>query len=365
MDWDAVRDLLESWFGRFPASGQRELLRRFQSSATHETVEAFWELYLHELFKLSGCNILLHPDLPDSNHKPDFLIEWGSSQSAYVEATVLGLTRRERETIQRQSEFLDRLDELHIDNFWLDIEIYRDTPLIPSIGSLRDWLNTWLAPLNPDDYISMTKEASEWWARLPRRMWKEAGWVVSVRAIPKSPENRGKRTRTIGSDPSFGDWVTDDRDILKVLRRKRKHYNVSDRAFIVAVMCARSTCDHNEFQQALFSRAREHPSVLKSGKLSSPWKNQDEGLWITSGGPARNDVSAVLVSTYLQPWMVACVEPVVYHNPWANHPALIPLKSGNVRIDLSIGEMVDSPPEEPIAEYFGLDKSWPNEKSEA
>ena len=87
-DVAAIRKLLEEWFNRFPTAHQSELRARFRSldAVPHHT--AFFELYLHELLNLVGYRVHVHPRVPDSDKRPDFLVDRSGEPSFYLEAIV-------------------------------------------------------------------------------------------------------------------------------------------------------------------------------------------------------------------------------------------------------------------------------------
>ncbi|HLW33809.1 MAG TPA: hypothetical protein VKX40_16225 [Aequorivita sp.] len=78
-----IRETIESWFLSFPDSEKIELKNRFDKDMD----SAFFELFLYQMFKKLGFLITIHPELEDSNKRPDFLIEKDGVQS-YVEAKV-------------------------------------------------------------------------------------------------------------------------------------------------------------------------------------------------------------------------------------------------------------------------------------
>jgi hypothetical protein len=76
----AVRDLMEEWFTRFPASGQKDLRARFRSGDRGQSVGAFWKLYLHELHARLGFELEREPEVPAEGRS-------GSDQTAVASGT--------------------------------------------------------------------------------------------------------------------------------------------------------------------------------------------------------------------------------------------------------------------------------------
>lgn len=94
--WSEVRKLLEQWFTRYPVQEGNDLRKAFRSRLPGRHYAAWWELYLHELFLRLGYEVDVHPALPASSKKPDFLLRSCDSR-LYVEAAVLfsGIATRE------------------------------------------------------------------------------------------------------------------------------------------------------------------------------------------------------------------------------------------------------------------------------
>ena len=136
-----IRETLESWYSRFPdPTGD---LRSRLRAKDQNSLSAYFEFFLHELFLKIGLEVQAGPLLPTGT-RPDFLITGSAGESAYVEATVvLG----DRDNPHEQA-VLDAINEL-------DGEVPNDigvavstrgtldrTPKLTAIkGKVRGWLN--------------------------------------------------------------------------------------------------------------------------------------------------------------------------------------------------------------------------------
>lgn len=83
-DITIIRNTLEGWFLNYPENEKKELKSRFKKDFD----SAFYELFLYELFSKLGYEITIHPDLPSSPKRPDFLI-CRDGLEIYVEAKVV------------------------------------------------------------------------------------------------------------------------------------------------------------------------------------------------------------------------------------------------------------------------------------
>src|SRR5262249_44746022 len=75
--WDVmqVRQLLESWFAKYPSEHQPELAGRFRAPGKRGLEPPFFELFLHQLLLRLGFRVTVHPPLIGTERRPDFLAE--------------------------------------------------------------------------------------------------------------------------------------------------------------------------------------------------------------------------------------------------------------------------------------------------
>jgi hypothetical protein len=108
--WQAVRHVMNEWFGKWPADAQLDLRARFRDDDPHQSIGAFWELYLHELFGSLGYQLKRDPEVPGTTKRPDFLVS-DDLESFYLEATIVGHSDEEKSTKRRRDIMLDLVDE--------------------------------------------------------------------------------------------------------------------------------------------------------------------------------------------------------------------------------------------------------------
>src|SRR2546423_5573065 len=71
--FDRIRALMEDWFERYPAAGRADLRARLRTDSSDAFSAAFWELYQHETLTRMGFDLTLHPEVPGTAKRPDFL----------------------------------------------------------------------------------------------------------------------------------------------------------------------------------------------------------------------------------------------------------------------------------------------------
>src|SRR5699024_6105196 len=117
-DISIIRDTLNKWFIQYPNDEKLELKNSFRKKFD----DCFYELFLHQLFTKLGFDIQIHPELPNTSKKPDFLLKKGDLEF-YVEAKIVKNKSHQQEAVDRKiNEFYDNLSKLDTKNFLLDID---------------------------------------------------------------------------------------------------------------------------------------------------------------------------------------------------------------------------------------------------
>ena len=74
---------LESWYKDY-RDPDGDLRHRFRQDDAHQHDAAWWELYIYTLFRRLGYAVEVHPSVPRSSRRPDFLAV-DAHDSVYVE----------------------------------------------------------------------------------------------------------------------------------------------------------------------------------------------------------------------------------------------------------------------------------------
>jgi hypothetical protein len=265
----------------------------------------------------------------------------------------------ERRAERRRASIYDAINQISSPYFWLEIECLRETQTTPSLRSLKQQLGEWLRALDPNDsgFADLATQ-SEPWNSWPSYDWRQEGWHIRIKAIPKGPIFRGKSNApTIGIYmPNQAIMVNDQFEIRERLNDKAKKYGQQDKPYVIALLSLRVTTSETEILAALFGSDWESPQSIREGNTRH---GSGEGLWLSEAGPMRRNVSAVLTSTAVRPWMVARANVVVIHNPWADHPVTAELPFASVHADVADGTLRTSSAALSAAELFGIDPDWP------
>ena len=322
-EFGLVRVFLEEWFDAYPDAHKLNLRSRFRSPIDTQHHAAFFELLLFQLFRRLGATAEVHPPLPGQSRSPDFLIHPLDNASFLVEATIVTfLSDEDAAGEARLRQVYDVLDR-HVDsaNFfiWVDVDSSPKTP--PPARRIATFINEKLRGVDPDSLASAHQEGGN--DALPVWPFSHDGWSILFRPIPKKPAARGKLgIRPLGMF-STGFRSVDHRTPIRVAAlNKARSYGPVQLPFVIAIN-ALEPIDDIDINEALFGREKV-TVYFRDGNPTGPERTEmsrdPDGLWTSPSGPARTQVSAVLIASLLRPWSLGDARLALYHNPWATNP---------------------------------------------
>lgn len=148
--YQQIRGTIESWFSRYPAAEQSDMLRRLKV----DFPSAFFELFLHELLLRLGCNVEVHPDPgTGSSRRPDFLVTDPDGQQFFLEAVLATDLPQAKQSYQQvHNSVLDVINTVDSPNFLLGVrELVVSATKPPSERKLRKFLANKLSSADPDE----------------------------------------------------------------------------------------------------------------------------------------------------------------------------------------------------------------------
>lgn len=351
--FDRIRATMEEWWRRYPAEGRADLRGRLRSGSGDAFSGAFWELYQHESLIRQGYAVTLHPEVPGTSGRPDFLARKPGEVGFYLEATVATASRDKRASQMRLGAIYDVLNDLDTPNFFLDMEVEQEGVLPPATRRLRSELSAWLGTLDPDALIGQGLRYPDG----PQYVWEEADWRVRFRPIPKSPEHRGKPGRAIGIYDLGGGFIDTTSALRGAVAEKAGRYGKPDRPYVLAVLIEDNFVDNEDITNALFGRLAYR--ISQDPNREAQLVRQRDGSWMGPNGPVNTRVSAVLTAVNLGPWSVAHLAPRLWVNPWASIPLIDALPWQASRLDQSTGALTEDASAAAPADLFGLPEDWP------
>jgi hypothetical protein len=353
--WQRVRDLLTEWLSHYPAEDRPTLITRFRRSDRRGFLGAFWELYLHELFRRLGFDIVLHRTVDRANHRPDFRLHLGNTVT-YVEAVTIYESQARPIDDARLAPVLDAVNDVSPPDFHLDVEAYAIGDLAPAVSQLSRKLESWVQALDGASAASSSRSDSNHMLR-----WRHQGWDLRFSASPRSSKDRGTAgSRAKAANPGRGGIINDHRVFRQRLGEKTRFYGRQlDAPFVIALISYRPTTDFAELLTGLFGSAWEHPEMIRDRAIHRSRLAGTNGFWLTNKGVQYRDTSAVLTAFELMPWSVARSRPWLIANPWASHPLEIALPFNRVAVDPGTGTVERVETDFQPAAHFGLPPNWP------
>jgi hypothetical protein len=354
-----VRELFNAWVTRFASlqgdKATNDLLGRFRSKPDDQFYSAFWELYLHEVHVRLGFTVRVHPE-SDRGTRPDFSL-LRDGRSFYLEAVMPTPSSGEPQQPGNVQTVMEYIDSARHPDFFLALRFIAPNRDTPRKREVVHAVEGWLSSLNWD----------EWWrgGLCPEIAYPEAevpvrGWLLGLRALPRSPERRGGAlSRMIGMYPTttgFPDSVAEA--IKPTLDEKANKYGDLDAPYVVAVWTMSAMASEDTAAQALFGI--EMPLEAGSHRTGLPSPAQRDALW----SPARQHrgrASAVLAATS---WdfnysSVARVWPRLWANPGATRALDQQLPYPTTRVSEDETSIENTPATTEPSAVLELPTDWP------
>lgn len=350
--WQRIREELNRWFSNYPPEGADDLHSRFQERAADQHYAAWWELYLHKLFRQLGFEVQLHPELKDTTSRPDFRVCRGEESFLLEAATTFsGIVPSEERHGQRENWIKAAINRAKNPNFFVALDFQRVGLERPADREIIAPLEEWLRGLNPDDV------SAQGLTDAPELRLQPRDWDFVLTAIPIKPEARGKPDhRLLGMESGFAGYVNDVDKLSRTLERKRRQAGQPEEPFVIAVLLMSGFMDDEDIEQALLGRVAYQfsPDDFQQGR----WIRQRNGFWMRGNEPRSTRVSAVITGTNLMPWTLASVWPRLWPNPWAQRPLEVDLPFPKGIADQQ-GVVAYVDVDEAPHESFGLPADWP------
>lgn len=332
--WQSVRDILTEWLSYYPASEQPTLISRFRRTDRRGLLGAFWELYLHELFRRLDFRIELHPEVAATTHRPDFRLHRGTAV-VYVEAITLYEPQAYSIDDARLAPVLDAINRISSPRFLVSVDARQIASTALPLQRLSRELQSWLDTLEAASESGLQRTQNSVFR------WQERGWMLFFRPIRRGAaihETAGRRNP--GTSPARTTLVDDSRIIRQRLGGKARVYGRRfDEPFLIALMSYRPSHGPEAVLRGLFGPAWTDPEMMRDRVIQRSRSTSSNGLWLTNNGVQYQDVSAVLTAFDVMPWSITRSQPWLIANPWASHPLEIELPFNRFNVDTATGEI--------------------------
>ncbi len=307
---EAIRRLLQRWFGHYPLAHQKALKRRLSADDFHS---AFFELLLHEVLRRTECRPEVDPTLA-SGLKPDFLAVKRDTRFFLEAAVVTDESRDKKKREAVRSAVYDIINEVDSPDYFLGIkECTLKGHAQPPRKAILAFLRAHIGAANYDEVSAAFIEG------LDRVTWtyEDDRLTLVVTPVPKAKARGEPGVRPIGIYPMESRWGGSKEAIRKRLSEKAKRYKNLGEQFVIAVNCvSRWGTDWDDIVDALFGSLQV---VVDSRTRQAHESRARDGFFIGEKGPQNTRVSAVLVTTVF-PWSLAKASVKLILNPWAAYP---------------------------------------------
>jgi hypothetical protein len=348
--WQRVRDFIEAAFAEYPRDDAADIRARFRDRRWPEHVGAWWELYLHALFRAFGFSVEVHPALDGTTARPDFRV-WTPGGVLLVEARYVaaGLVSSEQR-VGRDDWIIAPLNDLTHPDFMVSIQIHQRGAPQPRRTAVTSGVLEWLDGLDADAL------AEQSFTDLPRFQGCAGDWRFELQPIAVSRKARGRQRRLVGMGPATGGYDNTVSALRRALKEKARRYGRPSDPLILAVLTTSGFTDTEDVVDALFGSqavqfdpGRPHDATMIRRR---------DGFWIAGAGYRGTRISAVLIGDAILPWSVTTRLPRLWVNPGAANPMGAQLDLPTARID-DEGKLALAEAEISAARRFGLNEEWP------
>lgn len=287
-----VRNLLNEWFSTYPENEQNELKARFKKTFS----SAFFELFIYQLFSNLGFQITIHPKIPGSSKKPDFLLIKGECQF-YLEAKeARDISQEEQAQNNMINQLYDQLSKVRLSNFLIYIEeLNLKSKKQPATKNIIKQIEEEATKHDP---IIITKQIEREGLEGNKKFTYEDDdlkLIISLIPIIKDTTDPDSE-RAIGMYPfeSINGGAQDS--IKDSFFKKAKRYGILDKPYFICIN-AIGIKGNAEFdaENALWGSLSWTWSTNPLNR-DGRWTRSRDGIFLDETGPRSQHVSGVLIT---------------------------------------------------------------------
>ena len=315
-----IRDRLESWFERFPVEARHDVRERFRENDDHAHQGAVFELLIHELLIRLDCRVEVHPDIPGTGSRPDFLARHGD-YSFYIEATVVDPKGSLSASRPLEEDVVAKINQLKSPHFYIYAKVDGELSSALSLRQVIEPFATLLRDHDPDEVQRMIDERGP--NAAPSEKIECGGWSLHGWLQPLPPERRGDGRRgTLVIGPARSGMIDSSTPVQRAIQKKAGKYGHLDAPLVVALNARDSFFDKDDEMQALFGK--EQVTFTKDyPDLPVKLTRKADGVWIQGGyKPRYTRLAAVLIFRDIAPWNLCDAPNCLYVNPYIDYTTL-------------------------------------------
>ncbi len=284
-----IRTTLNGWFGNYPSEHQKELKSAFEKKFE----DCFYELFVHELFYQHGCDITIHPEVPCTTKRPDFLIRKGIVEF-YAEAKNIRLSTEEAKAAKRYAQFYDGLNILarHPFLIWIT-DLNFKTVNQPSVKPLLDFLKIDMEKYNPVDVAEKMNASADY--EKPAFLFETDDFKIEGTYFPSNLLPEGDH-HFIASYPPFDFLGDGHEEVTAALKKKIDRYGKPDKPYLICVNIMEVLAAGQLSAESVFWGSPKFSFHPRNPASSVRLERETNGVFWDSQRPRRTHVSAILLN---------------------------------------------------------------------
>ncbi|HLP95010.1 MAG TPA: hypothetical protein VK168_13295 [Saprospiraceae bacterium] len=311
--FEEVRKTLNAWFFKYPIQERAELKQRF----IKEFSPAFFELFLFEFFCQLGYEVIVHPIVPGTTKRPDFLVKKGNFEF-YVEAKeATDLSESERSIRNINDHFYDQLNQINSPNFFLWIkELNIKSSELPRFTKIRRQIEHQINSFDPD--IIKEKIETGGLNQSDSITYEDEKVRITISLIPKTKSKGIEGLRPIGIYEVQSFWGDTDESIKTAIKKKASRYGHIDKPYLICINSTGFLTDDYSILSALFGSLKRSIST-NSENLNEKWFRERNGIFVGPKGPQFTRLSGIFItSLYVSNLHIANYQ--IYSHPFSKNP---------------------------------------------
>lgn len=251
-DVSLLREILECWYSNYPKNEKFDLLKRMKKYETFD--DAFFELYIHELFLKMGFFLTAHPKMLCSPNRPDYLAIKDEC-SIYIETKVdYNNSEKSRAKQNIINSIKDQINSIQSNNYKIileDLDILSENQ--PSIKGFRKHITNHFSRLSYDEIKTQTETS---FSNLPSYEYEDNGIRICYSIFYFYDKTRADpRIIYIDTSNKF-EWGDCCNSLQKSLQLKANKYGEMRHPFIICINALDMMIDDEDVLNTIFGKLK-------------------------------------------------------------------------------------------------------------
>lgn len=284
-----IRQRLETYFNLYPKNEREEMKSRLKTEEHFDST--LFEMFLYYQLKNDNFEIELHPDLKETNNKPDFLLTKKNKQ-IYLEAKVdhnKSFEKSKRDKVEKVIK--DVINRFSIGNYRLVLEdLTVKSSNSPSVKGFKKSIKEKIEKLDKTKEIQSTNKKSASY------VYEDNNLRIKYKVFVVPTNYKDNRSIQIDA-AAEAVWVNSGVSLRKSLSEKASRYGEMNAPFIIAINCLDLFIDQEEVEIGLFGDKKSKVFLNNdSGELIVKENYHENNGFFSNTNPNKNNhVSAVLI----------------------------------------------------------------------